>query len=181
MICVECGTENARAVQVCAVCGAPPVGAREASADQAEDGPGGYAVVTPGRMRDAARPPARPDRWFLLIFLACCLMLVICGIVGSNVPPQSPWAGKVALTSGIIVCGAVTCLALFWHARRRIRLERAEIGVRADDIMKVLESRQLEPTPQQRELLAGCSDLLLARRWFDRALTAATVDEVFAD
>jgi hypothetical protein len=115
------------------------------------------------------------------MFLASCLMLVICAVVGKQVPPQSPWAGKVAFTSFIIVCGAVTFLALFWHARRRIGLERALIGARADDILKVLESRQLKPTPQQRELLAGCSDLVLAKRWFDRSLIAATVDEVFAD
>lgn len=52
--------------------------------------------------------------------------------------------------------------------------------VKAGDVLRVLAARHLEPTEAQRELVAGCTDLGQLDRWFDRALTAPAIDQVFA-
>jgi hypothetical protein len=52
---------------------------------------------------------------------------------------------------------------------------------KAESIAKILNSRGLRPDDRQRERLGACTDLDLLDRWFDRALAAASVDEVFAD
>jgi hypothetical protein len=55
------------------------------------------------------------------------------------------------------------------------------ITAKADDILQVLEARQIASTPQQRERVTKSTDLTELKRWFGRSLTAATVDEIFAD
>jgi hypothetical protein len=55
------------------------------------------------------------------------------------------------------------------------------IRAKADDILKVLDARLLKPTKDQRGQVNAATDLALLDRWFDRALIAATVAEVFAD
>lgn len=62
-----------------------------------------------------------------------------------------------------------------------VGIEQGAIRSRAEDILKVLDARNLKPTSVQRELVSTASDLAGLDRWFDRALTAATADEVFAD
>lgn len=56
---------------------------------------------------------------------------------------------------------------------------RAEARTRADDILRVLKSRDLHPTRAQRELIETCTHLARLDTWFDRSLTAPTVDELF--
>jgi hypothetical protein len=60
---------------------------------------------------------------------------------------------------------------------------RAEgaIGVKVADIVKVLSARHLQPTEAQLAQVADCADLDQLGRWFDRALTVDTADEVFKD
>ena len=52
---------------------------------------------------------------------------------------------------------------------------------RAEDILFTLESRGLEPTRGERELIESCEDLARLHTWFQRALTVATVAMVFED
>ena len=58
---------------------------------------------------------------------------------------------------------------------------RGEARTRADDILSALESRELHPTPGQRELIETCKDLVKLGTWFKRSLTATTVDDIFDD
>jgi len=46
---------------------------------------------------------------------------------------------------------------------------------------RLLETRGLALTDELRERLAGCRDETLLKRWFDRAVTAMTLTEVFDD
>ena len=55
------------------------------------------------------------------------------------------------------------------------------IRAKAEDILKVLDARLLKPTKDQRGQVNAATDLAQLDRWFDRALIAATVAEVFAD
>jgi plasmid stabilization system protein ParE len=55
------------------------------------------------------------------------------------------------------------------------------IRAKAEGILKVLDARLLKPTEDQRGQVNAATDLAQLDRWFDRALTAATVAEVFAD
>ncbi len=59
--------------------------------------------------------------------------------------------------------------------------EQGAIGAKANDILKVLDARQLKPTQQQRQKVTKSTDLAELERWFDRALTAATAAEIFTD
>ncbi len=54
------------------------------------------------------------------------------------------------------------------------------IRAKADDILKVLDARNLKPTKDQRGQVSVATDLAQLDRWFDRALTAASAAEVFA-
>ena len=55
------------------------------------------------------------------------------------------------------------------------------IRAKAEDILKILDARHLKPTKDQRGQVNAATDLAQLDRWFDRALTAATAAEVFAD
>lgn len=48
-------------------------------------------------------------------------------------------------------------------------------------LARLLERRGLDPSEDQRRHMAACKDPTLLRRWFDRAITAASVAEVFTD
>jgi hypothetical protein len=51
----------------------------------------------------------------------------------------------------------------------------------AKAVLKVLDARRLAPSPEQRERVMSCTDSVQLDIWFDRALTAATAADVFAD
>ncbi|MEM9459540.1 MAG: hypothetical protein AAGF11_35510 [Myxococcota bacterium] len=46
---------------------------------------------------------------------------------------------------------------------------------------QLLDSRELELTDEMRGRIAGCKDESLLQRWFQRAITAKTLSEVFDD
>lgn len=50
---------------------------------------------------------------------------------------------------------------------------------RAKDILLLLAHRGVEVTEEDRERIVGCGDLEVLGRWFTRAITAASVAEVF--
>jgi hypothetical protein len=52
---------------------------------------------------------------------------------------------------------------------------------KAEAVLKLLDRRGLAPSEDQRQTVASCTDMAQLDVWFDRAITAATADEVFAD
>ena len=57
-------------------------------------------------------------------------------------------------------------------------------GVRREHgraVLKLLDARQLAPTTEQRQQVTSCTDAVQLDLWFDRAITAGTAAEVFAD
>jgi hypothetical protein len=56
---------------------------------------------------------------------------------------------------------------------------RGEAKAKAENILKILAKRGLALAEVHRERVLGCTDLAALDRWFDRALTVTTVDELF--
>jgi flagellar biosynthesis/type III secretory pathway protein FliH len=52
---------------------------------------------------------------------------------------------------------------------------------KAEAVLKLLDARRLAPSKEQRKQVASCTDTAQLDLWFDRAITAATAAEVFAD
>jgi hypothetical protein len=52
---------------------------------------------------------------------------------------------------------------------------------KAEDVLKLLDARRLAPSNDQRQQVTSCTDAAQLNRWFDRAITAGTADEVFDD
>jgi hypothetical protein len=53
-------------------------------------------------------------------------------------------------------------------------------STKAESILRILAARHLAPTEAQRNQVSECTDLGQLDRWFDRALTASTIEQVFA-
>jgi hypothetical protein len=51
----------------------------------------------------------------------------------------------------------------------------------AKALLKLLDRRQLVPSQEQRQLVTSCTDIAQLDLWFDRAVTAGSAAEVFAD
>jgi hypothetical protein len=60
-------------------------------------------------------------------------------------------------------------------------IEQGAVKAGGAHLVKLLESRKLGPTQQQLGRVTECTDAEQLDLWFDRALTAATADEVFRD
>jgi hypothetical protein len=52
---------------------------------------------------------------------------------------------------------------------------------KAEGVLKLLDARHLAPSGAQRQQVTSCTDAAQLDRWFDRAITAGTAAEVFAD
>ena len=52
---------------------------------------------------------------------------------------------------------------------------------KAQIILKVIDTRGLQPTPEQRAMVTADAGLDKLNRWFDRALTATTAADIFSD
>lgn len=52
---------------------------------------------------------------------------------------------------------------------------------KAQMLERLLDTRGLPLSPELRARIRGCDDEAILQRWFDRAVTAATVAEVFDD
>ena len=48
-------------------------------------------------------------------------------------------------------------------------------------LLKIIESRHIQPSEEQRELVGSCTDLGRLDTWLDRALTASSAAEIFGD
>jgi hypothetical protein len=73
-------------------------------------------------------------------------------------------------------------LRKFLTASQRRAYDKAQAKGRtetkAEDVLKILARRGLPVTPRQRRQITECTDLATLDRWFDRAFTAASVDEL---
>jgi hypothetical protein len=60
-------------------------------------------------------------------------------------------------------------------------LEKGRVQGKREDLLKVLDLRDLRPTEEQRTRVDSSTDLAQLAPWFERSLTAATAAEVFTD
>jgi hypothetical protein len=60
-------------------------------------------------------------------------------------------------------------------------LEKGLEKGKAEYLLKILDARRIEVSDQQREQVNSCTDPAMLDRWFDRALTAASAEDVFKD
>jgi hypothetical protein len=58
-------------------------------------------------------------------------------------------------------------------------LQQGEVKSKIEDLIKVIQARDLELTQDQLNLVTSCSDLRQLAAWFDQALDAKTTDEIF--
>jgi hypothetical protein len=58
---------------------------------------------------------------------------------------------------------------------------RGEAKGKAESVLKLLDARRLAPSKEQRQRVMSCTDSMQLDLWFDRAITAGTAAEVFAD
>ena len=58
---------------------------------------------------------------------------------------------------------------------------RGEAKGKAEAVLKLLDARHLAPSTEQRQQVASCADAAQLDLWFDRAITANTAAEVFAN
>ncbi|WP_166029419.1 hypothetical protein [Streptomyces chilikensis] len=58
---------------------------------------------------------------------------------------------------------------------------KGEAEGQAKLILRLLEQRKLQIGPATRERILACTDRTILQRWFDRAITAACEEELFAD
>ncbi|WP_308407534.1 hypothetical protein [Streptomyces olivochromogenes] len=58
---------------------------------------------------------------------------------------------------------------------------RGRVKGRAEDILRILDRRGIEVPESARDRVAGCTDLETLGTWFDRALTVASAEELFAE
>ncbi|MER7873057.1 hypothetical protein ABTY63_05740 [Streptomyces solisilvae] len=55
-----------------------------------------------------------------------------------------------------------------------------EVHSRVQGVLRVLEKRGITTPPETRDRITDCTDLGTLDRWFDRAFTVSTTDELFA-
>ena len=58
---------------------------------------------------------------------------------------------------------------------------RGKAEGKAEAVLRLLDARDLAPSQEQRQRVTSCTDPAQLGLWFDRAITAGTVTEVFAD
>ena len=60
-------------------------------------------------------------------------------------------------------------------------LEQGAANAKAQDVLKIMETRGLNPTQEQRAKITAAAGITQLDLWFDRALTAGTAADVFKD
>ena len=60
-------------------------------------------------------------------------------------------------------------------------LAEGEARGKAEAVLRLLDARHLAPSQEQRQRVTSCADSVQLDLWFDRAITAGTAAEVFAD
>jgi hypothetical protein len=60
-------------------------------------------------------------------------------------------------------------------------ISEGEAKGKAEAVLRLLDARHLAPSTEQRQRVTSCTDSGQLDLWFDRAVTAGTAAEVFAD
>lgn len=60
-------------------------------------------------------------------------------------------------------------------------ISEGEAKGKAESVLKLLDARHLAPSQEQRQRVTSCADPAQLDLWFDRAISAGTAAEVFAD
>ena len=60
-------------------------------------------------------------------------------------------------------------------------LEQGAANAKAQDVLKVMDTRGLNPTQEQRAKITATAGITQLDLWFDRALTADTAADIFKD
>ncbi len=63
----------------------------------------------------------------------------------------------------------------------KIGVDQGEANTKAQDLLKVIDARNLKPTKEQRAMVTADAGLDKLNRWFDRALIASTAADIFKD
>jgi hypothetical protein len=58
-------------------------------------------------------------------------------------------------------------------------LQQGEVKAKSEDVLKVIDSRAINVTAEEREQVASCTDIAQLDEWFDSALTAETAADIF--
>jgi hypothetical protein len=69
---------------------------------------------------------------------------------------------------------------LFSESQRRA-FDKGFVEARTEDIVTILQARGVAITDDQRKRILACGDISILDRWLDRAVTASSTDELFAD
>ena len=59
-------------------------------------------------------------------------------------------------------------------------IEETRLKGKVEDILRILDLRGIDIPEAARERIATCTDLDILGTWFDRALTVARAEELFA-
>jgi len=58
-------------------------------------------------------------------------------------------------------------------------MQQGEIKAKSADVLKIIDSRAIKVTAEQREQVTSCTDIAQLDEWFDSALTAETAADIF--
>jgi hypothetical protein len=58
-------------------------------------------------------------------------------------------------------------------------LQQGEVKARSEDVLKIIDSRAIKVTAEQREQVTSSIDIAQLDEWFDSALTAETAADIF--
>lgn len=58
-------------------------------------------------------------------------------------------------------------------------MQQGEVKAKSEDVLKIIDSRAINVTAEQREQVASCTDVAQLDQWFDSALTAETAADIF--
>jgi hypothetical protein len=58
-------------------------------------------------------------------------------------------------------------------------LEQGEVKAKSEDVLKIIDARAIDVTPEQRERVSSCADIAQLDEWFDSALAAETAAAIF--
>jgi len=58
-------------------------------------------------------------------------------------------------------------------------VQQGEVKAKSEAVLKIIDSRAIKVTAEQREQVASCTDIAQLDQWFDSALTAETAADIF--
>jgi hypothetical protein len=58
-------------------------------------------------------------------------------------------------------------------------MQQGEVKARSEDVLKIIDSRAIKVTGEQRDQVTSCTDIAQLDEWFDSALTAETAADIF--